>query len=136
MAAGSDSLYKQLFAHPETVRELLCAFLPLEWVAALDVGAFERVNGSYASERGRQRHEDMVWRVRMGGEWTYVYILLEFQARSDPWMALRMQVYVGLLCQDMVKQRRLTRRGKLPPVLPVVLYHGAAPWRAAGLGCA
>lgn len=73
----------------------------------------------------------MVWKLRVGGEWIYLYLLLEFQARSDRWMALRMQVYVGLLCQDLVRRHDLTPQGKLPPVLPAVLYHGAARWSAS-----
>lgn len=131
MKSRGDMLYKQLFGHPEMVRDLLAGFVSTEWARALDVGAFERVNASYASERGRERHEDIVWRARIGGDWVYVYLLLEFQSRPDPWMALRMQVYVGLLCQDLVVQHRLTRFGKLPPVLPIVLYHGRKPWRAS-----
>lgn len=131
MKSRGDILYKQLFGHPEMVRDLLAGFVSAEWARALDVGAFERVNASYASERGRERHEDIVWRARIGGDWVYVYLLLEFQSRPDPWMALRMQVYVGLLCQDLVVQHRLTRFGKLPPVLPIVLYHGRKPWRAS-----
>ena len=131
MKNHTDMLYKQLFAHPEIVRDLLAGFLPVGWARSLDAGAFERVNVSYVSDRSKQRHGDMVWRVSIGGQWLYVYILLEFQARSDAWMALRMQVYVGLLCQDLVAQHRLTRHGKLPPVLPIVLYHGRGPWRSS-----
>ncbi|MDC8760130.1 Rpn family recombination-promoting nuclease/putative transposase [Janthinobacterium fluminis] len=131
MADEHDSGYKQLFAHPEVVRELLAGFLPYAWAGQLELSAFERVNASYVSDTGRQRHDDMVWRLRLGGEWVYVYILLEFQARNDPWMALRMQVYVGLLCQDLLRRRALTRGGKLAPVLPIVLYNGAARWSAS-----
>lgn len=131
MKSHSDMLYKQLFGHPEMVRDLLAGFVSAEWAGSLDVGIFERVNASYATERGKERHDDIVWRAKIGGDWVYVYLLLEFQARSDPWMALRMQVYVGLLCQDLVAQHRLTRYGKLPPVLPIVLYHGSKPWRAS-----
>ncbi|WP_072786448.1 Rpn family recombination-promoting nuclease/putative transposase [Duganella sacchari] len=46
-------------------------------------------------------------------------------------MALRMQVYIGLLYQDLVAQHKLSKHGKLPPVLPIVLYHGRQPWNAA-----
>lgn len=131
MKSHSDMLYKQLFAHPEVIRDLLTGFVSTEWTESLDVGAFERINASYTSENGKARHEDIVWRAKIGGDWVYVYLLLEFQSRSDPWMALRMQVYVGLLCQDLVAQHRLTRHGKLPAVLPIVLYHGRKPWRAS-----
>ncbi|MTV40955.1 Rpn family recombination-promoting nuclease/putative transposase [Duganella radicis] len=131
MTSATDALYKQLFSHPEIVRDLVAGFLPAAWARQLEVGAFERVNASYASEQGKTRHEDVVWRARIGGEWVYVYILLEFQSRPDKWMALRMQVYIGLLYQDLVAQHKLSKHGKLPPVLPIVLYHGRRPWRAA-----
>ncbi|MYM83255.1 transposase [Duganella sp. FT50W] len=131
MSASADILYKQLFAHPEIVRDLVAGFLAADWAPALPVRAFERVNASYASDQGRARHEDVVWRAHIGGDWVYVYILLEFQSRPDKWMALRMQVYVGLLYQDLVAQHKLSKHGKLPPVLPIVLYDGSRPWRAA-----
>jgi predicted transposase/invertase (TIGR01784 family) len=131
MKSTADTLYKQLFAHPEIVRDLLAGFLPVDWARALLVDAFERVNASYASDHGKIRHDDVVWRAKIGGDWVYVYILLEFQTRPDRWMALRMQVYIGLLYQDLVAQHRLSKHGKLPPVLPIVLYRGRRPWHAA-----
>jgi hypothetical protein len=48
--------------------------------------------------------------------------LLEFQSQPDPFVALRMLVYVGLLYQELVKPKQPTRGGRLPPVLPLVLY--------------
>lgn len=131
MASEDDTAYKQLFAHPEMVRDLLLGFVPGEWVRQLDLSSLERVNGSYVGDGGDHRHSDMVWRVRLAGDWIYIYLLLEFQSRSDHWMALRMQVYVGLLYQDLIKRHELPEPGKLPPVFPVVLYNGAKPWRAA-----
>lgn len=130
MAGDHDTGYKQLFAHPELVRDLLSGFTSFTCFQQLDVRAFERVNASYVSERNGQRHDDMVWRVRLNEEWLYVYLLLEFQSANDRWMALRMQVYLGLLYQDLIKQHKLAPRGVLPPVLPLVFYNGAAPWTA------
>lgn len=131
MASEDDTAYKQLFAYPEMVRDLLLGFVPGEWVHRLDLTSFERVNGSYVSDGGHHRHSDMVWRVRLAGEWIYIYLLLEFQSRSDHWMALRMQVYIGLLYQDLVKRHELPQAGRLPPVFPVVLYNGKRPWKAS-----
>ena len=47
----------------------------------------------------------------------YVYLLLEFQSDVDPWMAVRLLVYVGLLYQDLIRAGCLTPDGCLPPVL-------------------
>jgi hypothetical protein len=131
MKADHDTGYKQLFAYPELMRDLLRGFVPYSWAKDLKLSAFERINASYVGENGEHRHDDMVWRLRVGGECVYVYLVLEFQSSSDRWMALRMQVYVGLLYQDLIRQRKLNRRGKLPPVLPIVLYSGKRPWNAS-----
>ena len=69
--------------------------------------------------------------MRIGEQFLYVYILLEFQSGVDRWMALRMQSYVGLLCQNLVKQHALPPPLRLPPVLPLVLYNGAPRWSAS-----
>jgi len=131
MASEDDTAYEQLFAYPEMVRDLLLGFVPGDWVHQLDLTSLERVNGSYVSDGGHHRHSDMVWRVRLAGEWIYIYLLLEFQSRSDHWMALRMQVYIGLLYQDLIKRHELPLPGRLPPVFPVVLYNGLKPWTAS-----
>lgn len=128
MKADHDTGYKQLFAHPELMRDLLRGFAPFPWAKDVEVSAFERVNASYVGNNGEHRHDDMVWRLRVGGECTYVYLLLEFQSSCDRWMALRMQVYIGLLYQDLIKQRKFQRRNRLPPVLPIVLYNGKRRW--------
>ncbi|HEX9173427.1 MAG TPA: Rpn family recombination-promoting nuclease/putative transposase [Telluria sp.] len=132
MSGDHDTGYKQLFAHPELVRDLLAGFTPFTCFRGLDVGAFERINGSYVSDRFSERHSDMVWRVRIADHVVYVYLLLEFQSQSERWMALRMQVYVGLLYQDLVKRHELAVDATLPPVLPVVFYNGERAWNASG----
>lgn len=124
--------YKQLFAHPELVRDLLAGFTPFSCLRGLDAHAFERINGSYVSDHFSERHSDMVWRVRIADHVVYVYLLLEFQSHSERWMALRMQVYVGLLYQDLVKRHELAAEATLPPVLPVVFYNGERAWNACG----
>ncbi|MCP4675604.1 MAG: Rpn family recombination-promoting nuclease/putative transposase, partial [Deltaproteobacteria bacterium] len=126
-----DHSYKLLFSHPEMVRDLLRGFVLEEWVNDLDFSTLERVNGSYVSDDLRDREDDVVWRVRFGAKWLYVYLLLEFQSTVDRFMALRIMTYVGLLYQDLVRAKQLTEGGLLPPVLPVVLYNGERRWNAA-----
>jgi predicted transposase/invertase (TIGR01784 family) len=130
--AEHDNGYKRLFSHPEMVADLLRGFVREDWVRDLDFSTLERVSGSYVTPELRSRESDVVWRVRWERDrWLYVYLLIEFQSTVDPFMALRVMVYVGLLYQDLVQHRQLTVAGKLPPILPLVLYNGYAPWGAA-----
>ncbi|WP_460786225.1 Rpn family recombination-promoting nuclease/putative transposase, partial [Melaminivora jejuensis] len=59
-AHSHDSGYKQLFSHPQMVRDLLLGFVPGPWRERADFSSLERVNASYVSESDRQRHDDMV----------------------------------------------------------------------------
>lgn len=69
-----DSGYKQLFAHPALVRDLLAGFTPFACFRDLPLNAFERLNASFVSDGFDERHGDMVWRVRLDGESIYVPI--------------------------------------------------------------
>ena len=120
-----DSGYKLLYAHTAMVRDLLRGFVPGEWVQALDFATLERCSGSYVTDDLRDRADDLIWRVRWGEDWLYVYLLLEFQSTIDPWMAVRIQTYIGLLYQDLIRAEQLSVAGRLPPVLPIA--RGVSP---------
>ena len=131
MSNNYDSGYKYLFANPELVRDLILGFIPDEWLHSLDYATLERVNASYVTDELKQRHDDIIWKVKIGGRWTYLYFLIEFQSRVDKYMALRLLVYQGLLYQDLIKSGEVLEDGRLPPILPIVLYNGEDSWTAA-----
>ena len=130
MSQPHDTGYKLLFSDPLMVRDLVQGFVDDPWLQQLDFETLERVNGQYVSEGMRQREDDVVWRIRSGEDWLYLYLLIEFQSSDERFMAVRMMVYVGLLYQDLIRQKQLGPGGLLPPVLPIVLYNGEARWRA------
>jgi predicted transposase YdaD len=84
-----DGSYKYLFSHADMVESLIRDFVPEEWVRDLDFSTLEKQNGSYVTDDLRERHDDIIWRVRHRGTWFYIYLLLEFQSSVDPWMAVR-----------------------------------------------
>ncbi|MEO5331409.1 MAG: Rpn family recombination-promoting nuclease/putative transposase, partial [Magnetococcus sp. YQC-5] len=81
---------------------------------------------------GDRRRGDVVWEIplRAGGT-LFVLLILEFQSDIDDWMILRLDVYSGLLYQQLVDERKLKVTDGLPPILPIVLYNGDQPWDAA-----
>ena len=96
MSHEHDSSYKYLFSAPELVRDLILGFVPDEWLHSLDYSTLERVDGSYITEDFRNRADDIVWRVKVGGDWVYLYLLIEFQSSVDKYMALRKMEWTPL----------------------------------------
>lgn len=126
-----DHSYKLMFSHKQMVRDLLTGFVKEAWVEQLDFNQMEQVSGSYITDELRDREDDMIWRIWWRDRWLYVYLLLEFQSSEDKHMAVRIMSYLGLLYQDLIRQDAFTPSGKLPPVLPIVLYNGEKRWTAA-----
>ena len=128
----NDPAYKWLFSRPRMVRDLLRGFAARGWSGALDFASLAPLPPDYVSDDLRQRHGDLVWRVRFQGDrWLYLVLLLEFQATVDRAMAVRMLAYTALLYQKLIADGALRGDGALPPVLPIVIYNGRRPWTAA-----
>ncbi len=126
-----DPAYKRLFSRPRMVRDLLRGFAARDWSGDLDLTSLTPLPASFVSHDLRQRHGDLVWRVRFKDDrWLYVVLLLEFQSAVDRSMAVRMLTYTGLLYQKLIAEGVLRERGGLPPVLPIVIYNGRGPWTA------
>ncbi|MDR1423765.1 MAG: Rpn family recombination-promoting nuclease/putative transposase [Azoarcus sp.] len=127
-----DTSYKALFSCPELVRDLLRGYVPGKWLEQADYDSLTRINASYVSRSNKQRHDDMVWRIDIGGHWLWVYLVLEFQSEPDPWMAVRIMQYTSLLAEQLVREgvQEGLSEGRLPPILPIVLYNGKPEWRA------
>lgn len=112
------------------VADLIRGFVREDWVRQLDFESLEKVSGSYITDDLREREDDVIWRVRWGREWLYVYLPIEFQSTVDRYMAVRMLAYLSLLYQDLVRTGQFAAEGRLSPVLPMVLYNGSKRWDA------
>ena len=130
---SADSGNKLLFTQPEMVRDLLIGYAPGEWVKDADFSSLIHVSGSYVSESGKQRHNDVVWKIDVSGRCLWVYIVLECQRQSEKWMALRVMEYVNQLSLQITREYKEDQlpEGCLPPILPIVLYDGKSAWNAA-----
>ena len=129
--ADHDGAYKKLFASPKMVRSLIAGFFSEELAAELDFTAMTPVNVEFRSQALDKRQSDTIWKIPSAqGQDVYVLFLLEFQSRVDHSMAIRVMLYVSLLYEMILGADTSLSGGRLPPVLPVVLYNGKVPWTA------
>ena len=115
------------------MEELVREFVPEALAAGLDFSGLERVNPKFHSGRrsARRREGDVIWRLPTCQDTDiYLYVLIEFQSKSDWWMVVRAQIYQGLLWQQVIAEKGLKTGAPLPPLLLLVLYNGIQRWKA------
>ena len=132
-AVRYDAMFKRLFNESRMAGDLLQAIAPDRFLAAVDLGTLCQAGGEFADDRQRSSRADRIWRVKSksGGDWVYLFVLIEFQSRVDPMMARRVLNYVLRAREQAEGERREDGlHSSLPPVVPVVIYSGDAEWSA------
>lgn len=124
-----DALFKAAFSDVDEVTPLLRAVLPTQLAEAIDWGSLKLEPGTFVDDALKARVTDLLFVCRVGRRRAFLYLLVEHQSRSDRWMAFRVLRYVVKIWEQFRADH--PRASRLPPVIAVVLHHGAKPWSAA-----
>ncbi|MEO0592683.1 MAG: Rpn family recombination-promoting nuclease/putative transposase, partial [Myxococcota bacterium] len=95
----------------------------------LDRRKIEDAGTEFVDDRLQQTEPDIVLKMKtVNGVQALLFVVLEHQSSVDPWMACRMSRNTMRLWESW--RAKNTKAMRLPVVIPVVLYHGDAPWQA------
>lgn len=122
-----DAFFKQIMTDPQTAGRFLRERLPAEVAALLADNPPELVPGSFVDEDLAQHHSDLLYRTRLadGGGEALVYVLVEHKSAPDPLVGLQLLRYLARFWDAWERQGN---QRPVPPVIPVVVYHGARAW--------
>ncbi len=125
-----DSSAKLMLSFTIVRTDLLQGFVNEPWLEHVDLSSIEPLETEYTNDRYVRRLNDMVWKLRKrDGTPLYVVVMMEFQSTVERFMAARMNMYVGLLFDSLIRSGQVQGR-KLPHVVPLVLYGGERAWNA------
>ncbi len=90
----------------------------------MDLSEPEMVQDSFVDAELRSHRADLLYRVRLrDGSDAYAYVLFEHKSIPDWWVAFQLLRYIVRIWE-----RNLRERGKLWPIVPLVVYHGRDRW--------
>jgi predicted transposase YdaD len=123
-----DALFRALLDDPGRAATLLREQLPAALAARLTADAPRLLDGTYIDEHLRDTQSDRLYQVTLtGGKPALLYILLEHKSAPDPGTPLQLLGYLVRIWTRYAAGRAARLR-RLPPILPLVLYHGRQPW--------
>jgi predicted transposase/invertase (TIGR01784 family) len=124
-----DKFFRELLGQPELAADFLQNYLPPEVVARLDLTRLELAHDSFVDADLQEHLSDLLYRVGLLGSErsALLYFLFEHKSFSDEWVALQLLRYKVRRWE----QAQNEGRDKLPPIIPIVVYHGPTKWKAA-----
>lgn len=134
MPTPHDEFFRTVFSEPEAARDLVRSAVAAERLARLDLETLTIANASFTDEESRPGAADLLLRVsaraaRAGASRelseAFIYILFEHKSFADPKTLLQLLRYMTRIWD---RYRRENSSGLLPPVLPIIVFHGSAPW--------
>lgn len=127
-AQPHDKLFKALTDDPQRAGALIRERLPAAIVALLADAPPELVEGSFIDPELRGSQSDRLFRVWMAsGAEAYLYTLVEHKSVPDPGLPLQLLGYMLRIWQRHAG-RDAAKLRSLPPIIPLVVYHGARTW--------
>lgn len=122
-----DKFFKDALTQPDAARTFLRDYLPAEVAELLDLTRLQLVKDSFVDETLQEQFSDLLYEVglRDGGN-AYVCVLFEHKSYVDPQAAYQVLRYMVRVWDYSMRQR-----ARLWPIIPVVVYHGAARWTVA-----
>lgn len=125
-----DCFFRENFGRPAIARDFLRHVLPAALLAEVDLTALIIAKDTYVSPDLRQVYSDLVYTVRYREGDLQIYLLFEHKSQPEHWVLLQLLRYIVAGGDEYRKQHPKARH--LPPVYPLVLYHGQQRWRVPG----
>ena len=121
-----DAAFRSAFRDRELAKDFFRNYLPEKFTRHIDFNALEITDGTYVDEKLKDKHSDIVYKIRINGLTAFLYLLFEHQSTPNPMMVFRLLCYMVNLWKEYADQHPDEQR--LPFVMPVVLYHGTKKW--------
>ncbi|NBD36083.1 MAG: Rpn family recombination-promoting nuclease/putative transposase [Chloroflexi bacterium] len=130
-----DHFFRETFSRQDITRDFLTHYLPTEIREHLDLGVLQTVKDTFVDEDLRDHFTDLLYRTRLRDESVsgekdeaYVYLLFEHKSYPEPWVAFQLLRYIVRIWEHRLNQHTSGKPVCLPPIIPMVLYHGKTGW--------
>jgi predicted transposase/invertase (TIGR01784 family) len=124
-----DKFFWDIYGRPSNAAGFLKDFLPSNILKKIDLDWLSVDKKSYLSEEYKEHFSDLVVKTRFKGkakEDVFVYFLLEHKSSIPVRPAFQLLRYMVEQWHELEKQGALG--SKLPPVFPILMYHGEKGW--------
>jgi len=133
-----DKFFRETFSRQEVARDFVKYHLPPDVVTLLDPDSLEISKDSFIDPALEEHFSDLLYQVKLNdGQPLYIYLLFDHKSYVDPLVAFQLLRYMVRIWELSLKQQSEQRKPqprrqktplRLPPIFPLVVYHGLDKW--------
>ncbi len=124
--APHEGLFLKIFKNLDNTRHFLKQHISEDLQKRFDLNTLRLENTTYVDKKLRKHYSDLVFSVRLIGyenQFARIYLLFEHKSSPDPLTGVQLLKYMALQWLELQDQYMLVN-GKLPPIIPIVIYQG------------
>ena len=122
-----DAFFKEVMRKKDTACDFFKNYLPSEILRLVDLKSLEIKKDSFIEKELKRFYSDILYQVAVREHRGYFYLLFEHQSSVDQLISFRLLKYMVKVWELELKQKPDLRL--LPPIIPLVLYHGKDRWK-------
>jgi len=122
-----DKFFRAVFTQKDNARDLLLSTLPQEILGLLDLRSIKVEDTIVIDSKLAERQSDLLIRTNLRGSPVLIYILVEHKSYPDRWTLFQLLKYMVRIWER--ERSHHGKRKTLPPIIPVIFYHGTRRWR-------
>lgn len=121
-----EGLFLKIFQNLDNARHFLKNHMSEDLQKRLDLDTLRLEPTTYVDKKLKKHYSDLVFSVRLVGyenQFARIYLLFEHKSSPDPLTGVQVLKYMALQWLELQEQHMLVD-GKLPPIIPIVIYQG------------
>ncbi len=122
-----DGLFRNTFDRKEVAESFLRENLPAEIAKDLDFSALSISGDTFVDTKLDRCHADILYHAQFKGKPAFVYFLFEHKSQAPSFPGIQLLKNMAHIWEGHVKRYEGTK--KLPPIIPLLIYHGASTWK-------
>ena len=121
-----DAFFKEVMGNKEAAGDFFMNYLPPDILKLIDIKTLQIKKDSFIEKELKRFYSDILYQVSLRENKAYFYLLFEHQSSPDRLIAFRLLRYMIKIWELELRQHPEIRL--LPPIIPMVLYHGENRW--------
>lgn len=120
-----DKFFKETFGDVTIAGDFLVNYLPESVLEYIDIDTLDPQKDSFIDKKLEETFSDLLFKADIAGNEGYIYFLFEHKSYPDKGIIFQVLRYMVEIWEAKLDREM----GRLPIVIPLVVYHGKTNWR-------